>query len=343
MYKSTASNLNGTKLDDFLQSSTSSTNVSANNDYRVQNDIETNNEYIAKEIPTNDFFARFYIPMDKRKHAHTSAIAHEMFFQLRRADPSVVLGPRDSTIKENLFLNHEKGLTNDSDKCSVYVQGVHIMNGKLKLSMRVRNNRSYQDLRALLHDYLEDTGITLSFDSVENSSVFTACWFKFAHPHYLNRDRLLAFMIEQHHDKDIAQKISIYPRQFWEKHESIGRVRSDLLYIVGVWDIKDDIMDFLFNVRWQGQYSNLSFISFQTNENYIKEHQVRALQEHNEYCSTIMSEVLHIAHPETILEDEDYNEFIFIDWLTTRTYDCNDVFYDVDKIGDGLVVISYFF
>ena len=154
-----------------------------------------------------------------------------------------------SITSKTMFLNHEKGLSNSIEECNKYVQGVHIINKKLKLSMRLRNNRSYQDLRALLHDYLEDTKIIISFDNIESSSIFGAGWFKFAHPRYLNRDRLLQFMVDQHHNEEIGSKISIYPRQFWEKHESIGRVRSDLLYVVGAWDMREDIMDFLFNVQ----------------------------------------------------------------------------------------------
>ena len=341
MYKKTASNLNGTQLDDFLNSST--TNVSANHNFQVQPDLDVNPDYVARELPANDFFVRFFIPMEKRKHAHIPAIAREMFFQLRRADPSVVIGPMDRSVKsDNLFLNHEKGLPNGSDKCKTYVQGVHILNGKLKISMRIRNNRSYQDLRALLHDYLEDTGITISFDDIESSSVFAAGWFKFAHPRFLNRDRLMEFMADQHHDNTISSKISIYPRQFWEKHETTGRVRTELLYVIGAWDIKEDIMDFLLNVQWQEQYSDITFIPFQTTETFTKEHQVKAMQEHNAFCSRLRSEVLHIAHPDTVLDVDGDVEFTFLDWMMSRCYDFESIFYDVDKIGEGLMVVSYF-
>ena len=281
--------------------------------------------------------------MAKRKHAHVPAIAREMFFQLHRADPSIVIGPMDRSITtKNTFLNHEKEIPNSSEQCNKYVQGVHIINGKLKLSMCLRNNRSYHDLRALLHDYLEDTKITISFDNIESSSMFGAGWFKFAHPRYLNRDRLPQFMIDQHHNDEIGKKISIYPRQFWEKHESIGRVRSELLYVVGAWDMREDIMDFLFNVQWQDQYVDITSIPFQTNEDFTKEHQVRAMQEHNEYCNSLHSEVLHIAHPEAVMDTDGDQQFTFLEWLMSRCYDYQNIFYDVDKIGEGLIAISYF-
>ena len=229
--------------------------------------------------------------MENRKHAHIPNIARELFFQLRRADPSIVLGPMDRSVTSpNMFLNHEKGIPNDSEVCQKYVQGVFINNGKLKLSMRLKNQRTYQDLRALLHDYLADTKITISFDEIDSSSIFGAGWFKFAHPRYLNRHRPIEFMMEQHHDKTIAKKINIYPRQFWEKHEQLGRVRSDMLYVVGAWNAREDIMDFLFSVQWQGKYKDISFMPFQTNDNFTKEHQVLAMREHNEYCEILTAE-----------------------------------------------------
>ena len=265
------------------------------------------------------------------------------FFQLRRADPSMVLGPMDRTVTtKNSFLNSEKGFPNGSEECKKYVQGVYITNGKLKLSMRLRNQRSYQEIRALMNNNLADTGITMSFDEIDSSSIFGAGWFKFAHPRFLNRDRLLQFMIDQYHDETIASKINIYPRQFWEKDDTEGRVRSDLLYVVGAWDARDDIMDFLLNVQWQDKYKDITFVPFQTNENFTKAHQVRAMREHNEYCTTIASEVIHISNPDAVLDSDGDEELTFTNWLSTRCYDYDDIFYDVDKIGEGVIAISYY-
>ena len=78
LFKSTASNLNGTKLDDYLKSNKD--NVAENNNFCVQPNMDENEEYVAKELPENDFFIRLMIPMEKRKHAHIPNIARELFF-----------------------------------------------------------------------------------------------------------------------------------------------------------------------------------------------------------------------------------------------------------------------
>ena len=193
---------------------------------------DANDGYQAKNLPSNDFFIRFYIPMSSTVKVHVPTHAREMFYQLRRADPSLILGPMDRNVKsQNLFLNHEDALPKDAETCKKYVQGVHFANGKLKLSMRVKNNISYKDLRAILHDYLLETKITMNFDQIESASVFPAGWFQYVHPRYLNRDRMLEFMGDQHGNNEILTKINMYPRQFREKNSDGETVRSDVLFV----------------------------------------------------------------------------------------------------------------
>ena len=170
-FKKTAANLNGSPLDNYL--CPTDTTRSQRNNYQVQPESNDGNQ--AKNLPANDFFIRLYIPMNTKAKVHVPTHPREMFYQLRRADPTLVLGPMDRTItSQNLFLNHEDALPKDEETCKKYVQGVHFTNGKLKLSMQGKNNISYKDLRAILHYYLLETNITMNFDQIETSSLFPA-------------------------------------------------------------------------------------------------------------------------------------------------------------------------
>ena len=182
----------------------------------------------------------------------------------------------------------------------------------------------------------------MNFDQIESASVFPAGWFQFAHPRYLNRNRMIEFMIEQHHDKEISKRINIYPRQFREKNSEGESVRSDVLWVNGAWESKEDIMSFLLGIQWQDTYHGINFIPFQTNDHFTKDHQVDALKEHNKFCESLSSEVLHSPYPDAILENNDDYTINFVDWLATQTFENNDLFYDVDKIGNSLVTLSYF-
>ena len=232
-------------------------------------------EYNAKKLPANDFFMGFYIPVKNQKDAHPPSYAKEMFYQLRRGDPSIIMGPMDRSITNTkLFLYNEKEIPTDAETIKTYVQGVHIINGKLKLSMRVKNNRSYQDLRAFMNVYNSTRNIIMNFDQIESASVFSAGLFQFAHLRYLNRDRMLGFMLDQHNDSDITSKINIFPRQFREKTSTGDSERSDVLWVTGAWEFKEEVKSFLFGIQWQSTYSGINIKPFRTNDQFTKDHQV---------------------------------------------------------------------
>ena len=76
--------------------------------YKVQPNFDSE-EYNARELPSYDFFIRFYVPVGKEKKAHLPSYVKEMFDQLRKCDTSVIMGPMDRKSKnKSLYLYNEK-------------------------------------------------------------------------------------------------------------------------------------------------------------------------------------------------------------------------------------------
>ena len=61
-----------------------------------------------------------------------------------------------------------------------------------------------------MSDYITKRSIIMNFDQIESASVSPAGWLQFAHPRFLNRDRMIEFMVNQHSDPDIAKLVNIY-------------------------------------------------------------------------------------------------------------------------------------
>lgn len=111
------------------------------------------------------------------------------------------------------------------------------------------------------------------------------------------------------------------------------KVLTEVLVIDGAFDQKKDIMNFLNNIKWEGYYSEIAFIPFQVNDSLTKAKQIECIESHNEYCSTITSEIITIKRPDTVIINVDNNNYRFVDWLATRTNQGLQLLYEAEQIG----------
>ena len=58
----------------------------------------------------------------------------------------------------------------------------------------------------------------------------------------------------------------LYPRVMFEYRSDGSKALTEVLVIDGAFDAKKEIMPKLFNIKWDGYYSGIAFISFQVND-----------------------------------------------------------------------------
>ena len=333
-YRSTF-NLRGCDLNKFLQ------NHSAIVDTRARMTEEGAN-YSTPNFKENDFYVRALVPMSINTHIPT--LVKKTFRALQQADPTFLLKPFDRSEKSfNVDISNDSNIPNDEKEYAKYIQGTSTTKAnKLRFSMRVTNTITFKQLRALLTDYENETGTRFSYDKIVSRTIFSAGYLQYLHPKWINRDELLEWLLEQTDDEKMAEKIHIYPRKFWNNAtDGTPRTDTEIVVIDGSFDNKKEVLEFLYNIEWNGKYSMVNFVPWHTSNEFTKEDQVEALRNHNEYMSTLTSEVLKIKNPGTILETADSGDLTIAKWMETKTFQNVPIFYSAEKIGAVEILITY--
>ena len=297
---------------------------------------------LAHRFDQNDFYVRVSVPT-KGNDVHIPTVIKLVFGKLRQADPSFTLMPFDRKNKtKNITIAKEDAIPKNKDDLNDWIQGIYITRrNRLLFSMRCTNNVPFKNVRAVLKKWQKDTDIKINFDAVLSQSLFPAGWLKMAHPRILNRDSLFQW-INSKNNNDMTHKLHLYPRIMFEYKADGSKALTEVLVIDGAFDSKKDIMDFLLNIKWEGYYSNVSFIPFHVDQKYTKDYQIECIDAHNEFCSNISSEIITIKRPDTVITTNDSKSYRFIDWLATNNTNGLPTFYEVEQIGVTKVLIAYF-
>ena len=117
--------------------------------------------------------------------------------------------------------------------------------------------------------------------------------------------------------------------------------RTEVVVIDGALEHKKEILNFLLGLEWSEQYSMVNFIPWQTSAEFTKINQIEAICIHKEYMSTLTSEILKIQNPNAVLETGGDDEFTFVNWLESKTFNDSNIFYRVEKIGAVEVLLAY--
>ena len=220
---------------------------------------------------------------------------------------------RNNKIK-NTSLAKEDAIPNDKKDLHQWMQGIYITkNNRLLYSMRCTNSVEFHHVRALLSKWMKKTDIKINFDMVLSQSLFLAGWLKFAHPRLLNQDSLFQWLTDRC-GHELNHKMYLYPRVMFEYRDDGTKALTEVLVIDGAFDAKQKIMTALLNIKWNGYYSDIAFIPFQVNDEFPKEKQIECIDAHNEYCSTLTSEIITIRRPNTIISTQtDNKQYRFVD------------------------------
>ena len=102
-----------------------------------------------------------------------------------------------------------------------------------------------------------------------------------------------------------------------------------------------EILKFILGLEWSEQYSMINFIPWQTSAEFTKNDQIEAIRSHNQYMSTLTSEILKNKNPNAVLETDGDDEFTFVNWLESKTFNDSNIYYCVEKIGAVEVLLAY--
>ena len=311
--------------------------------YKSNSTLTNNKEgLLAHRFDQNDFYVRVSVPA-KGNDVHIPTIIKLVFGKLRQADPSFTLMPFDRKNKtKNITIAKEDAIPKNKEDLNDWIQGIYITKrNRLLFSMRCTNNVPFKNVRAVLKRWQKDTDIKINFDAVLSQSLFPAGWLKMAHPRLLNRDSLFQWIIAKS-DTDMIHKLHLYPRIMFEYRDDGSKALTEVLVLDGAFDSKKKILDFLLNIQWEGYYSDISFTPFRVDTQFTKEYQITSIDEHNEFCSGLSSEILTIKRPDTVITTDGSNSYRFIDWLATQNTNGLSTFYEVEQIGVTKVLIAYF-
>ena len=301
-----------------------------------------NNSINAKEVARNTFFIRAKLHIHDTKHVPTMI---KKFYRVwRQVDPTLVILPLDVNDSSlNSILHDETHIPEEKDQLSKWAGGVRFNTyQKLEFNMRLSNTMSMFDFKGQVFTWCKMYKHYVTFDSIASERTFSVGWICGLHEDHTDIDYLKDW-IDSHNQKYfISSKFKLYPRRIYQNiaHTKERRI-TRAIAIDGGFDVRDDLIDFFYKLKWTGKYSACKFVQLKINEIFTAAHMLRAIEMQNEHRNNIYCKSIEVHNRDIIRTLPNGTDVSFTDWARNCTIKGIPVFNDVIGSDPNFVKFVY--
>ena len=224
---------------------------------------------------------------------HVPTIVRKFMKALRNSDPTIQLQPFDiDNHDQDAVLDTESLVPDDSTAILTWVRGISSTSRRIYFSIRVSNTCLLKELRTDIFGWCKTNRCWIDMDYIASEKLFSCGWICGLHPRLYNRNELIDWIGGMDKSGEIINNIKLYPRTIFTVNEKGVKTITNAIIIDGSLEHYKKIMEFLYNIKWELQYDNTSFVPFRTSASLTLSDQKKAMEYHNNYLNSTYRKLL---------------------------------------------------
>ena len=197
---------------------------------------------------------------------------------------------------------------------------------------------SIKNVRSVVFAWCKGKGHWINFTTLTATQKFFGGWFYKLSPYYHNLEHFEQYLYQQ--APHLKGKLDIYQKQIYNWTKDKKRVFTVGIVLDGDLAVKNEAFKFLFEHKWSGRYSQISFIPYKTNEVLTKEDQTALIVSNNKYNKSLARIIIEVKNP-TETHMIDGQQITFQDWLYSSTINNVHMILGVEVIKENVIRVFF--
>ena len=239
---------------------------------------------------------------------------------LRKADPSVLILPYETTGSQNSFIEHEENVPEEENEIKKWISVADRQPyNKFVFNMKISITESPEVVKNRIFDWCRGQQHFMEFKKIDSANVFAAGWLYHLHPHQYNRDMLREWMVRK--NEALQDHIHLAPAQLFKDKNDKKQAKIKGIRVEVAFEKKEMIMKELYALKWnEGPYKDAQFIPFRANESYTHEMQIQFLEKHEAYINRAKQWVFRMKGAQWTIKNKKTGKMTtFKDWISKVT------------------------
>lgn len=273
----------------------------------------------------------------KSRNSHAPTFIQKFVTELRKADPMLQIIPVESANNKSSQVLDGANLPVEQDKLEPWIVNIKQYKTKLTFTMKI-TTINLANVRSVIFAWCKGKGHWIDFTTLDAKTKFFGGWFHKLSPFYHNLDDFVQYIYKEAPYLD--GKLDIYQKQIYNWSIDNQKVITSGIVVDGDLAIKNEAFKFLYEHKFTGRYSQVSFVPYKTNEVLTKEAQNKLIVSNTVWQKSLARIIIKVSKATTVFKIGQKSS-TFQDWLYGCTIDKKNLILGVETIKDTAIRVFF--